>query len=316
MDETEKISVIIPCFNNSLTLRRAVTSAMRSSWKNMEIVIVDDGSSDKPESMVLDLIDDSEVKLLHKQNGGLGSARDYGVRNSKGRFIAFLDADDEMSSLKIGKQREGYAQFGGKAIVFSGTQMIYETGTVKIKKWPLKSKVCDVTEGIFRGKIRPSVASIFMKRDLYDGIGGFSKDIRRQSEFEFLCRAIKEGVRFLLVNEPLYIQHASMTSNRYQGNYRANSIRDIFRRLESPYFRGLEEKRKRDLGLFVQRQALILCYGSLVYDRRTRTEILEALIRSSWINFQYKPFFLIFKAIPSPLSGISVKIISKILKMK
>src|SRR5689334_12259338 len=88
------VSVVIPLFNKAATLDRCVKSALLQSWKQIEVIIVDDGSTDGSTDMLCTVSQDSRVRVFRKSNGGACSARNFGVSRASGSYIAFLDADD------------------------------------------------------------------------------------------------------------------------------------------------------------------------------------------------------------------------------
>ena len=90
-----KISVIIPIYNVGFYLQECVNSVIKQTYKNLEIILVDDGSTDEcPNICDTYAKQYSNVKVVHKQNGGLSDARNVGILNSTGDYLLFLDADD------------------------------------------------------------------------------------------------------------------------------------------------------------------------------------------------------------------------------
>lgn len=90
-----KISVIIPIYNVGFYLQECVNSVIKQTYKNLEIILVDDGSTDEcPNICDTYAKQYSNVKVFHKQNGGLSDARNFGILNSTGDYLLFLDADD------------------------------------------------------------------------------------------------------------------------------------------------------------------------------------------------------------------------------
>jgi glycosyltransferase involved in cell wall biosynthesis len=87
------VSVVIPCYNQGTFVREALDSVFAQTWKNWEVVIVNDGSSDGT-ARVLDSIDHPSVRVIHQENRGLPEARNAGVRASRGEYFLPLDADD------------------------------------------------------------------------------------------------------------------------------------------------------------------------------------------------------------------------------
>lgn len=98
------ISVIIPTFNRAQVLKRAIVSALNQAYRNIELVIVNDASTDSSLDIVKS-INDSRIKLVvHERNKGLAAARNTGIRNSAGEYLTFLDDDDEWLPEKISLQ--------------------------------------------------------------------------------------------------------------------------------------------------------------------------------------------------------------------
>ncbi len=95
MTGTPLFSIVIPVYNTDFYLDKSVPSAIRQTMKNIEIILVDDGSTDaSPQICDQYASQDSRVKVIHKKNGGLSDARNVGIRHAAGEYILFLDSDD------------------------------------------------------------------------------------------------------------------------------------------------------------------------------------------------------------------------------
>ena len=89
------ISIIIPCFNSGLTIQKSVNSVLNQTWKDKEIILVNDGSTDKLTLFILKELSKIKIlKLINQKNLGLSSARNKGIKESNGNYLFFLDADD------------------------------------------------------------------------------------------------------------------------------------------------------------------------------------------------------------------------------
>ena len=89
------VTIIIPAYNTEQYIHRAIESSIRQTYKNIEIIIVDDGSTDGTLSVAQNYeTQDSRVKVLHQENEGVSSARNHGIREAGGEYIMFLDSDD------------------------------------------------------------------------------------------------------------------------------------------------------------------------------------------------------------------------------
>ena len=99
------VSVIIPAYNEAATVERTISSVLNQTYSNLEVLVVDDGSTDETAVLVQRMADvDPRIRLLQKANGGLVSARNYGIAHAGGEFIAPIDADDVWHPEKIKKQ--------------------------------------------------------------------------------------------------------------------------------------------------------------------------------------------------------------------
>ena len=104
MSETNKISVIIPCYNQGDFLKETCNSVKQQTYTNWEAIIVNDGSTDNTENIALKICEaDNRFKYLKKENGGLSSARNHGLDNASGDYIQFLDSDDLLLKDKFSK---------------------------------------------------------------------------------------------------------------------------------------------------------------------------------------------------------------------
>lgn len=100
------ISVIVPVYNVENYLCKCVDSIINQTYNNLEIILVDDGSTDGSASICDEyVLKDSRVKVIHKENGGVSSARNIGIAEASGEYICFVDSDDwlELDYFEIGR---------------------------------------------------------------------------------------------------------------------------------------------------------------------------------------------------------------------
>lgn len=90
----ELVSVIIPLYNRKHLIRRCVESVCNQTYKNLEIIVVDDGSTDEPDAVLAELAQDARVKIIRKTNGGVSTARNAGLDAATGTYVQFVDSDD------------------------------------------------------------------------------------------------------------------------------------------------------------------------------------------------------------------------------
>jgi glycosyltransferase involved in cell wall biosynthesis len=103
-----KISVIIPCYNSASTIRETLESVLSQTYRDLETVVVDDGSTDQTKEIVLTMA--PQIKYLYQENSGQSAARNEGIRAATGEFIAFVDSDDLWLPKKMEKQMHALTQ--------------------------------------------------------------------------------------------------------------------------------------------------------------------------------------------------------------
>lgn len=142
------ISVIIPCYNVEEYLPRCVESVLNQTYRNLEILLVDDGSPDRCGEICDGYAAvDSRVKVIHKENGGLSDARNVALDVMKGEYVTFVDSDDYVA--------EDYVEYlynlieeNGVKLSVSGYQEFQEGASVEIRPCPVSAKSMSRVEGL------------------------------------------------------------------------------------------------------------------------------------------------------------------------
>src|SRR3981081_19696 len=139
------VSVIIPACNDAATVERTVSSVLNQTYSDLEVLVVDDGSTDQTAALVQNMADaDLRIRLLQKPNGGLASARNHGIAHAGGEFIAPIDADDLWHPEKIKKQMAVMRDSGDQVgLVYCWSRAIDEQARV----------LWDVTPCSLRGSV-------------------------------------------------------------------------------------------------------------------------------------------------------------------
>lgn len=153
---TALISVIIPVYNAGKYFNHCIESIVNQTYKNLEIIIVDDGSTDEtPKSCDEWAKKDKRIKVIHKKNGGASSARNVGIDNAVGEYIGFVDADDYIDSdmyevmlSQIIEHNADAARCGIIREADDGKKEDWTTGDCSIKEVNTKDLLSDVGEGL------------------------------------------------------------------------------------------------------------------------------------------------------------------------
>lgn len=169
------ISVIIPVYKVEKYLDKCVKSVVGQTYSDLEIILVDDGSPDDcPKMCDLWAERDGRIKVIHKPNGGLSSARNAGLALASGEYVFFLDSDDTISADCIGLLADA-AQRDGIDICIANVVRVDESG-VRIKNPPFDSDMLLSKDGVFENIAKKGSSAYVIscgklyRRELFDGI--------------------------------------------------------------------------------------------------------------------------------------------------
>ena len=218
--EKRKISVIIPCFNQGKYIDNAVDSVLKQTYQNFEIIIINDGSTDKFTNDLLKKYKKPKTKVYTTENHGLASARNYGYSVSKGDFIQFLDADDFLDSSKFEKQIKEFEEDNTLDVSYTNYKYFYEeTGTYSE---PLMQDLLSDTpyeDFIYkwqRGLSIPIHCALF-KRSVFGKSDPFISGFKAIEDWIMWITVAKNGSKFKYLDESyaIYRIHPdNMTKNK------------------------------------------------------------------------------------------------------
>ena len=190
----EKVSVIIPSYNSSSYITKAVESALNQTYDNLEVIVVDDASTDDTRDVV-QKIADSRVTLIERtENGSCGAARNSALPAVTGRYIAFLDSDDywfpDKLSVQIKKMQEAAASFSCTNYIFvrSNKQMLVKMPEEINYGQLLKGNVIHISTVVYDSK---KLGKIYMP------------ELRKAEDFATWLNLLRICGRALIVREPL-----------------------------------------------------------------------------------------------------------------
>lgn len=178
------ISVIVPTYNQSRYLARAIESVWAQDLNDVEIVIVDDGSMDDTEAILQGLSHDGRLHYFRQENLGPAAARNRGIRESRGDLIAFLDSDDFWLPGKLKAQLDALARTGYR-FSYCGSKVIDENGS------PISLAPASTDDGRFVNLVwgnRIATPTVLVQRSLLDEVGLFDESLRTGEDWDLWLR--------------------------------------------------------------------------------------------------------------------------------
>ena len=222
-----KVSVIIPTFNRLSLISRAIDSVLKQTHKPFEIIVVDDGSSDNTSTFIKNNY--KSVKLIKQKNLGVSKARNVGIKNSSGDWIALLDSDDEWKKNKLEVQIKSLSEYDYYSVCHTNEIWIRNGTRVNQKKRHQKygGNIFDKCLDICR--ISPS--SIIFQKNIINEVGWFDENLSICEDYDLWLR-ITANFKILFIDKPLIIKyggHSDQLSKSANGieAYRIKSLENL-----------------------------------------------------------------------------------------
>jgi len=201
------VSIVIPLFETRPYVRRAVDSALAQTHREVEVILVDDGSTDGGTEEVRDLVASGRVRLIRRLNGGVAAARNTGWRASAGGHLLFLDSDDEIAPRHVETLLARLARAGPRQVAYCDVSRIDLAGEALAGQQRTVAEARRRTEGnllpqlVFGGFFQ--IHCMLLPRDLVEEAGGFDQRFPWCEDFHFHLRLFARGASALFTGEPL-----------------------------------------------------------------------------------------------------------------
>jgi glycosyltransferase involved in cell wall biosynthesis len=177
------VSIVIPCFNQASYLGEAIESAWRQLHPNLEVIVVDDGSTDDTPRVAATY---RTIRYLHQSNSGTAVARNRGLRDSLGEFLIFLDADDRLLPDAVTRGVEYLTRHPDDALVTGHVQLIRADGTPDIV--PMQDHDTAGYLALLRWNYIWTPGAVMYRRRIFDAIGGFDPGAGGSADYDLNIR--------------------------------------------------------------------------------------------------------------------------------
>lgn len=246
-----KVSVVIPTYNYAHFLREAIESVLAQTFRDFEVIVVDDGSTDNTPEVVAQFGD--RVQYIRQANQGPNAARNTGVLAARGEFIALLDADDLWLPDKLSRQVALADTRPEAGLIYSGMLLFDSESGAVIGYHPLaRCREGWVLRDLYMYHFVPSPTPL-IRREVFEQVGIFDETAIGPDDWDLLMR-IAAHYQFAFVPDflAMYRVHASVAGSKSIETYAAEML-DFFERMADQYPVELADLRQRRLALFMQR---------------------------------------------------------------
>lgn len=200
------VSIIIPTYNRSHIIGRALQSVLNQTYRDFEVIVADDGSTDGTEAVVKEFNDERIRYIRHEENKGVSAARNTAIKAAEGKYIAFQDSDDVWLEDKLEKQMKAFETVPPEVgIVYTGLWKIKGEEKEYVPQDHVKQKEGNIFSRLLHGTfICPSVAVV--RKECFETAGMFDENMRSHEDWDLFLRMSKH-YQFKYIDEPLVIKY-------------------------------------------------------------------------------------------------------------
>lgn len=214
------ISVIIPVYNVEKYIKECLDSVINQSYKDLEIILVDDGSTDRS-GIICDeyAFKDNRIKVIHKENGGLSSARNIGMKIATGEFFTFIDSDDYIATSMIEELYNALIDTSADLSICNISRKSYFEKNI-VKNIIVHKKEKTLMLLLKEKQIQTSACAKLYKKCLFDDI--YYPDGKLYEDFGTTYKLIHRAQRIAHINTPMYyyrFNEVSITKSRFTNKH-------------------------------------------------------------------------------------------------
>ncbi len=211
------VSVIIPTFNRANLLLRAIRSVLSQTYKDFELIVIDDASEDNTREVV-NGFSDRRIKYIRlNERAGSAASRNIGIKTSRGKFLTFLDSDDEWHSKKLEYQVNDIKDQSDKiGIVYTKTIRKYKNREYYIPSCKVKHREGYLYRNLILGQYIVPTPSALVKKVCFDKCGYFDEKLQVLEEWDLWIR-MSRFFKFKFINKPMtfsYYTPSSLSTHR------------------------------------------------------------------------------------------------------
>jgi len=268
------VSIIIPTFNRSELLKRALASVFKQTISDYEVIVIDDGSTDETAEMIRELYPD--VNYIYQQNKGVSSARNKGLELAKGDWMAFLDSDDEWMPEKLQKQLNLLKSDPEKRVCH--TEEVWIRNGIRVNQMKKHQKAGGWIFPQCLPLCAMSPSSIIIHRSVFDDVGDFDTQLPACEDYDLWLR-ITAKYPVLYIEEPQILKyggHEDQLSRKYWGmdQYRISALQKVIKENE------LSSENKQQAIAMLLKKAKIFQQGALKRGKSEQVQHYQQIIDS------------------------------------
>jgi glycosyltransferase involved in cell wall biosynthesis len=220
------VSIWMAAYNGADYIARAIESVLIQNYRNFELIVVDDGSTDCTAEIVHGFKNEP-IKYFFKENGGAASARNFALKKSSGSFIVILDSDDMMTPDFIARHLQVFEQHPETDLVYCDDCIIDEMDKpIRVLSKPEYSERNALISDLFRCGWALLPFRTCMRKSVFDKIGHYDERLIMSEDYDMMRRFVKAGLKMRHLPAALYLRH--LTANSLSRSFNATKAKGHF----------------------------------------------------------------------------------------
>lgn len=285
------VSAVVPVYNNQETIAETLASIFSQDYKNIEVIVVNDGSTDDT-AAVLDRYKDV-AKVIHQNNAGSAVARTKGIKNASGKYVAFLDADDLWVPWKISTQVAYLEKNRDIGMVFNSWIELHNSSD-QLPESPPDSRLLEEIDEDNSGWLYTRLlmeciihtSSVVLLKTLCDEVGGFDDNLRRGQDYDYWLRIsqLTKITKLKSVLSAYRIHPTSITQKAPDKNFEAILLNKAIKRF------GLYDKDGAEISKCMMRERIANSWKSFCWQVYQAGQYSKCFFSALKI-IKYRPFW-------------------------
>lgn len=289
------VSVILPLYNGREFINETLLSIAKQSFTDTELIVVDDGSTDDSCSIINQIRNESEypilknLQILSKENGGVASARNFGIKAAKGKYLAFIDQDDLWMPQKL-EQQIAALENSGAIWCYSSYLRFYADGKEKIRERGSSDRIKTLGSLVF-GKLFIPPSTVLIEKSVCEEEGGFVSEFIPSDEWDlFLTLAEKHAPVYCPEVLVRFRSHSASTAKKQKRKIFDAQLKVLekhFLALKANGFQKDARKRKANVLWHIgkeyesegEKKSARKYYAQAIKNNPTRVKLLASYLR-------------------------------------
>ncbi len=231
------VSIIMPAYNSGKYIARAIESAMIQNYRNFELIIVDDGSTDNTRKIIAGFESEGNIKYYYQENRGPANARNNAIKKSKGDYIVVLDSDDMLTPDCISRHLHEFEMQPDTDFVYCDDYLIDENAkpvrVIERREYPDKNILI---RDMFRNGFPVIHFKTCIRRRVFDKIGFFDEDLLIGEDYDMMRRLIRQDLKIRYLKGPWYLRRIYDNSlTKCVSQKKADNLFDILERFTNTF---------------------------------------------------------------------------------